>query len=256
MKYYEINELRNRVYKLKEDIRNGVTQELYQKHGEDMSLSGFDIVVRFCYQDEILDIHDKNITGLTLESDVPDVYQLESTHPLVQKGAPTIHIVFTVNKYVKRSEDVLGIGENTYTFNTYEEFLVFIDEKTRHYNITSDKPFFVSLRDRKSNISISNFFNHPKITRQGTGNTPGFFIGMLTSYKKLIDENKAVIDKLLCPITISKKDVEERFDLDFVTVYVDKEDLIKLVFQTDKWDSVIKETFTVSAKDINQVRQK
>ena len=256
MKYYDIQELRNRIYKIKEDIRNEVTQELYQKHGEDASLSGFDVVVRFCHQNEILDIYDKNITGVTLESDVPVVYQLESTHPMVQKDAPTIHVVFTVIKYVKRSEDVLGIGDNTYTFNTYEEFLVFVHEKTCLYNMTSDKPFFVSLRDRKSNISISNLFNHPKITHQGALNFPGFFIGMLTSYKKLIDANKAVIDKLLCPITISKKDVEEHFDLDFVTVYVDKEDLIKSRFQTNKWNSVIKEALTVSAKDIKQVRQK
>lgn len=258
MTYYEIRELRNRMYKVKEDIRNDIIEEFLLKHkGEpDASFPGVDVSVHFHHNNEIVDIFDKNLLGVTLENEIPEVYQMPNSHPMISKDVPVIKIVFTIKSYVKRSEDVLGIGDEKHTFATYEEFLLFVDEKTRKYNMALDKPFFVSLRDRKSNVSIANIFGQRSTISKGIPNIPGISINMLSVYKNLTDAVKEDIDKLLCPITLSKKDVEDHFDLDFVNVYVDREDLVKSFFQTDKWNSVIDEALTVPAKDINKARTK
>lgn len=258
MKYYEIRELRNRMYKVKEDIRNDVIEEFLLKHkGEpEASFPGVDVSIHFHHNNEIVDIFDKNLLGVTLENETPEVYQMAHSHPMISKDVPIIKIVFAIKSYVKRSEDVLGIGDEKHTFDTYEEFLSFVDEKTCGHNMESDKPFFVSLHDRKSNVSIANIFGHRSAVSKGIPNIPGFSINMLSVYKNLTDTVKEDIDKLLCPITLSKKDVEDHFDLDFVNVYVDREELVKSVFQTDKWNAVIDEALTVTAKDINKARTK
>ena len=188
--------------------------------------------------------------------DILEVYQVNQTHPMVSKDSLTITVVLTINGYVKRLEDVLGIGDESHTFNTYEEFLTFMDERTHEYNLFPDQPIFVVLRDRKTGISLADIFNPQRVSRKDIPNIPGHSINMLSVYKQLANDVKENIDKLLCPITISKKDVGDTLNLDYITVYVDKGDLIKSVFQTDKWNSVINEAFSVPAKDINKARTK
>ena len=252
MKYYDIQELRNHVYKIKEDIRSNVIKELNMKHGGEPKdhFPGIDVSVRFHHHNEIIDIFNKDIVCVTLENETPDVYQITGTHPVVSKDTPIIKVVFTIKSYATRNDDVLGLGDESHTFETYEKFLTFIGEKTHDYNLTSNEPFFVALRDRKSNIGIANIFGRKSNVRKDVPNIPGFSINMLSVYKNLADDIKEGIDKLLCPITISKGDVEERFDLDFINIYVDREDLVKSFFETDKWDLVIGDAFKASVRDI------
>lgn len=258
MKYYEISELRSRVYKMKEDIRNDFIEEWRQKHGSesDTQIPSINVNVRFQHRNEVIDIFDNYIAAVTIVDDDLEVYQMHQTRSMVSKESLTITVVFTINGYVKRLEDVLSIGDESHTFNTYEEFLTFMDERLRECNLFSDQPIFVVLRDRKTGISLANIFNPQWVSRKDVPNIPGYSINMLSVYKQLANDVKENIDKLLCPITISKKDVGDNLDLDYITVYVDKGDLIKSVFQTDKWNSAINEALTVPAKDINKARTK
>lgn len=243
MSYYPINAFRDKAYHLRNRLHDKIYQEMNREHrGRFMVLkSHIHITVKYRQGNETVNILDSRIQGVTLDKDVPfDVYQ---TNRKISDGKEFVEveciIVFNIDSINSSDKDILGLGDEGYTFNTYEELLSRVHEKTKGFN-SSDASMDVKLVDLQSGVNLLHVFN--QLTN--SDDVPELEISQLTNlnnYQKLDDDTKAKVDKILCPLKVTKNDVTVPYLGYTLNITVDKETLVIAYFFTNKWNKVVAE---------------
>lgn len=199
------------------------------------------ITVKYRQGNKVVDILDSRIQGITLDEGVPfDIYQ---TNRKIGAGKEFVEvkciIVFNIVSINSSDKDVLDLGDEGYTFNTYEELLSRVHEKTKGFN-SSDASMDVKLIDLQSGVNLLHVFN--QLTN--SDDAPELEIGQLSNlnnYQKLDGTTKAKVDKILCPLKVTKNDVKIPYLGYTLNITVDKETLVIAYFFTNKWNEVVTE---------------
>lgn len=243
MSYYSIDVFHDKVYNLRNRLHDKLYHEMSRKYrGRLMVLrNNIYITVKYRQGNKVVDILDSRIQGITLDKNIPfDVYQ---TNRKIGAGKEFVEveciIVFNIDSVDSSDEDVLDLGDEGYTFNTYEELLSRVHEKTKGFN-SSDDSMKVKLVDRQTGMSLLGVFNQLR----NNNYIPELEIGQLTNlnnYQKLDDATKAKVDKILCPLKVTKNDVKVPYLGYTLNIIVDKENLVKAYFFTNKWNEVVAE---------------
>lgn len=243
MSYYSINAFRDKVHHLRNRLHDKLYHEMNREHrGRFMVLKNYIyITVKYRQGSEMVNILDSRIQGVTLDKDIPfDVYQ---TNRKISDGQEFLEveciIVFNIASIDSNDKDILGLGDEGYTFNTYEELLSRVHEKTKGFN-SSDAAMNVQLIDLQSGVNLLRVFNQLR----NNNYIPELEIGQLSNlnnYQKLDDGTKAKVDKILCPLKVTKNDVKVPYLGYTLNITVDKEILLKAYFFTNNWNKVVAE---------------
>ena len=243
MSYYSIDVFHDKVYNLRNRLHDKLYHEMNRKYrGRLMVLrNNIYITVKYRQGNKVVDILDSRIQGITLDKNIPfDVYQ---TNRKIGAGKEFVEveciIVFNIASIDSNDKDVLGLGDEGYTFNTYEELLSRVHEKTKGFD-SPDVAMDIHLIDLQSGVNLLHVFNQLR----NNNYIPELEIDQLTNlnnYQKLDSAIKAKVDKILCPLKVTKNDVKVPYLGHTLNITVDKEILVKAYFFTNKWNKVVTE---------------
>ena len=187
------------------------------------------------------DVWHPSIKEFVLKDETPSVYKVTRRSALSGHDEVIVTVVFEFDKVIYDDKDVLELGVNTYTFDTYEHFLKFLDSTLREKG-SVDK-VTVSLTDRKTRVSLLWLFESPLAKKKGLNIHP-VKLTNLQRYQTLSDESKKQVDEILCPIKLDKDCVSGAAGvnhLGFINLVIDKTDLVKEYFITNDWNGLIKQ---------------
>lgn len=210
MKYFNIIDFRNKLYKIKHDlIENVLVKSPKELSGIKLSHRDVRVTFEFYKDDEkVNDIYHSSLQEIILKEGTPNIYQVIQDSIITNGKEVLITVVFNVEEVIYQDKDVLGIKDEVYTFHTYEEFMKFVALRLRKkYHINRDN-LDIYLCDRKTNIVLSCVFESKVGKQKGLIPIESSVLNLYGSYKKLRESHKKQVDEILCPITIKREDVQ------------------------------------------------
>lgn len=237
MSTIDINQFRDKVYHIRNRLHDKLYQELSREYKGKFSVlrNNIHITVKYRHSKEIVDLLDFRTLEITLDKENPmEIFQ--TTRKVGSNGEfmeIECIVIFNITSINRGKKDVLRLGNTGHTFNTYEEFLSRVSKEI-------DEPMDVRLIDRQTGIGLFHLFN--QIANRP--NTPQLELDNfynLESYQKLDGETKAMVDSILCPFTITVEDVKVPYLGYTLIITLDKEQLMKEHFFTDKWNTIVNE---------------
>ena len=247
MKYLEINKFRNKVADIRGKIHELIYQDLLTKYQGKYAVSRNNILITVLYRGDKgqeISILDPRVLGVTLDEDNPvDIYQ--STRELSVGGTVALDctIVFNIVDVNNGNTDVLELGDREVTFDTYDNFLRLVHEKTKCIEVGKESSKDVRLLDKHTKISLFQLFNQLS-PKQKTPVIPFNLLSNWVSYQKVDKDTKEKVDALLCPFTLTKKDVKMMYLGDMVIVTLDKGELMRENFRVQQFNAIVVKELT------------
>lgn len=237
MKHFKDIDFYSRVEEIKKELAEKVLSEVNFGGGkflpEDLRFH-----FEFWLGDSRIDnIKHSSIKEFVLKDDEPSVYKVVRRSVISGRDEVIITVLFEFDEIIYVNKDVLGIGDDTYTFDHYRDFLKFL-ESTLCKEDNTNRRVSVSLSDRKTSISLLWLFESPLAKKNGLNIHP-VKLTNLQSYQTLSDKDKRQVDEVLCPIKLDKDSVVYSCGIHYVSIMVDKADLVKEYFLTNVWDEFI-----------------
>lgn len=247
MKYLEINKFRNKVASIRGKIHELIYQDLLAKYHDEYTVSRNNILITILYRGDKgqeASILDPRVLGVTLdENNTVDIYQ--STRELSVGGAVAVDctIVFNIVEVNNGNTDVLELGDKEITFDTYDDFLRLVHEKTKSIHLGKEVSKDVRLLDNRTKISLFQLFNQLS-PKQKTPVIPFNLLSNWVSYQKVDKDTKEKVNVLLCPFTLTKKDVKLMHLAETVIVTLDKGELMRENFRAQQFNAIVVKELT------------
>lgn len=179
-----------------------------------------------------------NVKGFVLANEVPIVEEIKYGCP----EYPTVKVVITFNieQILFKTKSVMDLPESTYTFNSYEDYLKFITWKYQEMTGSSVEDITIATDIKGHYVSVPSILVDFLVHRQKflSSHAEKQFTN-LKRYNELPTWAKMNVDRVICPITVNKWDIQVNSTLDYIKVEIEKEDLMKESFQTNYWDEII-----------------
>lgn len=119
-KYIRINDFKLATGKIVEGVRDNVNKRLGLPNG-------FVYVTTSVLKDgKIVEWGNPDVVGLTLSDDAPKIYKIGNDNKVMPV---TVRVVFNAEEVHTEEEGPLNLTEESYTFNTYKEYLEFFTKK-------------------------------------------------------------------------------------------------------------------------------
>lgn len=254
MKYYQSNDLHTRLHTIKQGLLEKAKTHLNEIICDKEEKRNYVRVhLELWYNNKRLDdIYNPDIEGFVLKDEKPAVYQV--IRKAAHKNAKEIIVigVWEIKEIVYRNnKDFLGIGGGTFTFNTYEDLLKFVDASLRE-EATPNSEVRMTLFDRKTDIPLSWMLESYLLKEDGCLPFNLTNLDNLNDYQKLSDENKKLVDEFICPILLDNKsctDVTKFGIINSATITVNKEDVVNKNHRTNVWDEYIASVLSTENKD-------
>ena len=239
MKHFKDIDFYAQLEEIQKDLVEKVLSEVNFGGGK-FSLEDLRFHFEFWVGDSRLDnIRYSSINGFVLKDDTPSVYKVVRRSILSGRDEVIVTVLFEFDEIIYDNKDILGLGDDTYTFDSYEYFLKFL-ESTLCKKENTTRKVSVSLSDLKTRISLLWLFESPLAKKNGLNIHP-VKLTNLQSYQTLTDKDKRQVDEVLCPIKLGKDSVVYSCGTHYVSIMVDKTDLVKEYFLTNVWDELIKQ---------------
>lgn len=185
-----------------------------------------------------INLRDTTISSIDICPEDTKVYQ-NHTKSLCGEMV-TIEIVFMAKYIHYHKPDIINIGDTPRTFNTYEEFLTFVTQSHRNQEHSTDEDMVsVSLFDKGTRMELFDAFRNLRKKDSTLPTLTEDEFTTLKGYRTLPEVVKGDVDKVLCPITITKEDVHLIHSRGRYKIYVDKPDFINQHLSTTEWNNAI-----------------
>ena len=233
-KYIDIGDFKLAIGKIVECIRDDMSERLGIPNG-------FIYVTASILKDgKMVEIDSSNITGLTLSDGTPKIYEFGNDDESYPK---MVRVVFNVEEIHMDEEMPLKLTEESYTFNTYKEYLEFFTKKFEE--VFPKGANFLIIRGLFKGSGIGVPITLAKKKYKGAEDTrisPSDFT-ILRKYVLLPEAIRSKVDEDLCPFTIQREDACWFPDTRDIMVYIDKPGLADVHFSTNQYDDIVKGIF-------------
>lgn len=236
---YEARDFLIHMEKIKIKVHGEVCKQLNQGLEQPQYYPEFiEVYTRVMRPDgEVINLRDGDISSIDMYPEDTKVYQ---THTKSLCGEiVTVEIVFIARYVHYNKQDIVGIGDTPRTFNTYEEFLVFINQAHEKQNPNDGHNISVSLFDKGTNIELFDAFRNLRRKDSSLPTLTEDEFTTLDGYHGLSKDIKGNVDKAICPLTLTQENVQLIHSNGWYNVYVDKSEFINRHLLTTNLDSVI-----------------
>ena len=175
--------------------------------------------------------------GFILSDKSPEVYRIIDDDKTSEEFVKHLHLRVVIDvRDMVHFDDTLNLPEDTYTFNTFEEYLQFFYDKCKE--VVSEAPkkpaimtklkgvgFFIDipLRDK---IKLGDSCRHMSVIH---------YFSSLEGYRSLPVSIRKEMDELVCPLVVESKNVSFDPLWCYVNVVVDKPNLVEQMRCTETY---------------------
>ena len=230
-KYIDICDFKLAIGKIVEGIRDDMSERLGIPNGF------FYVTASILKDGKMVEFDNSNITGLTLSDGAPKIYEFgndDEAHSMI------VRVVFNAEEIHMEEEIPLKLTEESYTFNTYKEYLEFFTKKFEE--VFPKGTNFLIIRGLFKGSGIGVPFTLAKKKYKGAEDTQisSSDFTSLRKYVLLPEAIRSKVDEDLCPFTIQRENVCWFPDTRDIVVYIDKPGLVGGQFSTNQYDDIVK----------------
>lgn len=230
-KYISIDDFKLVVGKIVEDVRD----EVNKRSGLPSGL--VHVATSVLKDGKTVEWGHHSIVGLTLSDDAPKIYEIGDDKKV---STVSVRVVFNVEEIHTEKATPLNLTEESYTFNTYKEYLEFFTKKFEEAFPEVTQVLTIWGLFKGSGISVPT-----SLARREYKGTEDVIISAsdfasLCAYEVLPDAIRSKVDKDFCPFTVQREDVNWSIVTRNITVYINKPDMVEEQFGTHRYDDIVK----------------
>ena len=224
---------------LVKNIQKSIVDKLVREEGLDPTYVLVDVKVS--KKGELLNLFATEIKSIVVTDEKPEVYRFDE--PDVSGVFPCTNTNLMVIVHVSDvsyADNYLVLPEDTYTFNSYDEYLDFFFPKYKEIVNEENEPCSVQTIVNGVNCGLATIL----VTVLNKKKIPDIPFSchdftMPERYRKLPTDVRHDVDAMVCPVTVESKNVSINKLWRSVDVLIDKKELIKHVCCTNDFENEI-----------------